>query len=348
MPATLPPADEFAFARALDPMVAHMDSSIASRALRLARAVRDPGARARALAVLSHAVAEEERPAVLEEALAAAHGIGDPWRRVRALTAVALRLPANARAPIAREAFEATLTIHGDWLRGRALGLLASFASGKVRTLTIEAALALSSPNVRASALSTFAGELPIDELERLLAHVEVIPDEWLRQTLLVSLAQHLPRPALERAVDLARRLHGMPRALALAELDRALPHWEPALREEGLAEARGLDQPSERAEALTGLLAGMPEESRVRPAGEALAAARAVGDPAVRAALLADLIEFLPGGRVSEVVVEAGLAAREIIDPVLRAERLSGLIPYLRDAERSAAIREVLTPFEG
>ena len=56
------------------------------------------------------------------------------------------------------------------------------------------------------------------------MAQAESIPDEWLRQSLLASLAKHLPRPALERAVDLARRLHGTPRALALAELGHALP----------------------------------------------------------------------------------------------------------------------------
>jgi len=82
---------------------------------------------------------------------------------------------------------------------------------------------------------------------------------------------EHLPRPVLERAVDLARRLHGGPRALALAELGHALPDWELALREEALAEARGLAQPFERAETLTRLLAEMPEELRPQPAGQAL-----------------------------------------------------------------------------
>jgi len=158
---------------------------------------------------------------------------------------------------------------------------------------------------------------------------------------------EHLPRPVLERAVDLARRLHGGPRALALAELGHALPDWELALREEALAEARGLAQPFERAETLTRLLAEMPEELRPQPAGEALAAARAVSDPAIRAARLADLLEFLPEGRMSEVLGEAGLAARQVGDPILRAERLSGLIPYLNEAERAAAIGEVLTLFE-
>ena len=348
MRASTQPADEFAFAWALDPMVAHMDAALASRALRVARAVRDPGARARALAALSRAVPEKERPALLEEALTAARSIGDPWRRVRALVPAASRMPELARETLAREAFDAAMSIQGDWLRGRALSMLRRIPTEKVHQRAVEAARALKAPDERAAALSAFAGDLPLDELEGLLAQVESIPDEWLRQSLLASLAGHLPRPALERAVDLARRLHGTPRALALAELGHALPDWEPALREDALAEARSLDQPSERAETLTGLLAGMPEGLRVEPAGEALAAARAVSDPAVRAALLADLIEFLPEGRVSEVVGEAGLAAREIVDPILRVERLSGLIPYLKEAERPAAIGEVLTTFEG
>jgi len=49
----------------------------------------------------------------------------------------------------------------------------------------------------------------------------------------------------------------------------------------------------------------------------------------------------------MSEVLGEAGLAARQVGDPIQRAERLSGLIPYLNEAERAAAIGEVLTLFE-
>ncbi|MCX6026056.1 MAG: hypothetical protein NTY23_07360 [Chloroflexi bacterium] len=142
-------------------------------------------------------------------------------------------------------------------------------------------------------------------------------------------------------------RRSSAPGALALADLGHALPDWEPALREEALAEACSLAQPFERAETLTGLLAEMPEELRAHAAGEALAAARAVSDPAVRAALLADLIEFFPEARVREVLGEAGRAARQGEDPILRAERLSRPIPYLNEAERAAAIGEVLTPFE-
>ena len=228
-------------------------------------------------------------------------------------------MPEPAREALAREAFDAAMNIQGDWLRGRALSMLRCIPTAELRRRALEAALALKAPQERASALSAFAGDLPPDELEWLLAQAASIPDEWLRQSLLAS----------------------------LAELGHALPDWEPALREDALAEARSLAQPSERAETLSGSLASMPEELRAQPAGEALAAARAVSDPAVRAALLADLIEFLPEGRVSEVVGEAGLAAREIVDPILRAERLSGLIPFLKEAERPAGIGEVLTPFE-
>ncbi|OGO46645.1 MAG: hypothetical protein A2Z30_02995 [Chloroflexi bacterium RBG_16_64_43] len=347
MPFSTQPDDEFTFSRALDPMAAHMEAASASRALRVARAVRDAGARARALAVLSRAVPEDERLALLGEALSAARSIGDPWRRVRALMPAALRMPEQAREMLAREVFQAVMNIQGDWLRGRALSMLRRLATAEVRRQALQAARALKAHNERISALCAYAGDLPPDELERLLAQVESIPDEWLRQSLLASLAEHLPRPALERAVDLARRLHGTPRALALAELGLALPDWGPLLREEALADARNLAQPSERAEALTELMAGMPAESHAALAGEALAAARAVSDPLIRAALLADLIEFLPARDGTAVVGEAGLAARGITDPILRAEHLSRLIPYLGEAERPLAIGEVLSLFE-
>src|SRR4030042_1043120 len=191
MSASSQPADEFAFARALDPMVAHMQAATASRALRVARAVRDSGARARALAVLSRAVPEGERPALLQEALTAARSIGDPWRRVRALMPAALRMPEQARESLAREVFEAVMNIQGDWLRGRALSMLRRLATTDVRRKALEAARALKAQNERISALCAYAGDLSPDELEGLLAHVESIPDEWLRQSVLVSLAEH-------------------------------------------------------------------------------------------------------------------------------------------------------------
>ncbi len=342
------PADEFAMVRALDPMASFMDAGAAARALRIARAVHDPGARARILAVLSRATPEGERPALLEEALVAARSIRDPWRRVRALVPTALRMPEEAREVLARETLDAVMSIQGDWLRGRALALLRRIATGEVRRRALEAALALNAPNERASALSAYAGDLSAEERERLLSQAESIRDEWLCHSVLTSLAEHLPRPSIERAVGIARRLHGAPRALSLASLGYRISDWDPLLREEALAEARDLPQVHERAETLTGLLAEMPAEFRAQPAAEAVDSACAVSDPAIRALLLADLIEFVPRGRLADVLRETGNAARQIEDRIVRAEQLGRVIPYLEEAEQSGAINEVLILLEG
>ncbi len=342
------PADEFACSRALGALAGSLDSTSLPRALRLARGMNDPGARARSLAVIVRALSEVDRRTLLEEALASARSIGDPWRRVRALTPVALRLPAETREPIAREALEATLAIHGDWLRGRALGLLANFAAGEVRSRANDAALALDAPNERISALCNFADDLSASEVERLLSQAETIDDDWLLHSLLISLAGRLPAQGFERALGIARRIHGAPRALALLALTRASGDSAQDLIEEALADARALGQPSDRAETLTALLDDLPSTLREAAASDALGAAREVGDPAVRAMLLADLVPLLPAAGRAELCAEGLAAARTIGDAVLRAERLSAFVQHLNAADRSQVTDEILRLFEG
>ncbi len=340
-------ADEFACSRALGALAGSLDPASLPRALRLARSLRDAGARARSLAVLVRALPEADRPSVLEESLASARTIMDPWRRVRALTPVALRLPAAAREPVAREALDAALTIRGDWLRGRALGLLAAFAAGEVRARAMAEAAALSSPNERLSALSAFADVLPAPEVDDLLSHAETIDDDWLLQALVTSLAGRLPARGFDRALAIARRIQGVPRALALLALAQAGSETAGALFNEALSNARALGQISDRAETLTALLEGLPEALRDAAAAEALDAAREVDDPAVRAMLLADLVPLLPEAKRAEACADGVVAARQIEDPILRAERLSGFVAHLPPADRSVSVDGILSAME-
>jgi hypothetical protein len=341
------PADEFACSRALGSLAAFLDSGSLARALRLARGMRDPGARARSLAVVVRALPEADRPAVLAEALASARSIGDPWRRVRALTPVAVRLPAEAREPVAREALAAALAVRGDWLRGRALGLLANFAVGQIRERAMQAAVALGSPNERASALCAFADDLPAPLVDELLSYAETIDDDWLLQSLVTSLTGRLPARDFDRALGIARRIHGVPSTLALLALAQASSTNAQGLFEEALTRARALEQPSDRAEAITALLEGLPSALRAAAAAEALAAARTVDDLAVRAMQLTDLLPRLPETSQAESCAEGLAAARQIEDPILRVERLSGFVAHQSPPDRATDIDGIISAME-
>ena len=341
------PADEFACSRALDALAGLLDAEGVARALRLAHGMRDAGARARTLAVLARAVPSHDRPVIFEEALAAARSIGDPWRRVRALTPIGMRLRGEGRAAIAGEILEAALRVEGDWLRGRALSLLANIADGEIRRKGLAAALALGAPSERASALCAYAGDLHAQEVERLMAQAEKTGDEWLRQTLLTSLAGRLTPAEIEGALGMARRQPGALRALTLAELARAIPMRGPELLEEALASARTLDRPFDRAETLTALGSSAAAGAREAALAEAHAAARRVSDASMRAMLLVGLLGLLQEPAKGEALAEAVAAARNIGDPILQAESLSGLVTHIAEGERGAVIEEVFRVFE-
>jgi len=273
------PADEFACSRALDALAGLLDAE---------------GARARSLGVLARAVPSRGRPVIFEEALAAARSIDDPWRRVRALTPIGMRLRGEGREAVANEILDAALRVEGDWLRGQALSLLANTADREMRRKALAAGLALSAPSERASALCAYADDLPAQEVERLMVQAEKTGDEWLRQTLLTSLAGRLTPAELERALGMARRQPGALRALALTELARAIPQRALELFEEAPANARTLDHSFDRAETLTA--PGSVAAAGVREAAlaEAHAAACNVSDASMRAMLLVDLLELL------------------------------------------------------
>ncbi|GAB4560602.1 MAG: hypothetical protein Kow0047_07340 [Anaerolineae bacterium] len=122
-------------------------------------------------------------------------------------------------------------------------------------------------------------------------------------------------------------------RARALASLAPHLP--QPLLRE-ALAAAQAISDERCRAQALASLA---PRLAGLGHPREALAAAQAISDEYVRAEALASLAPHLP----QPLLREALAAAQAISNEYVRAEALASLAPHLPEPERTQALREAL-----
>jgi truncated hemoglobin YjbI len=125
-----------------------------------------------------------------------------------------------------------------------------------------------------------------------------------------------------------------IPPALLAALVEKGV--WTPA---QGLAYARQVPDPWQRAEALEKLAPHLPENLLA----QALAAAREIRDVPVRAWALAALAPHLPPDLQPTVLAEALAAARGIRDERWRAQALAALAPHLPPDERPQVLAEAL-----
>jgi hypothetical protein len=103
----------------------------------------------------------------------------------------------------------------------------------------------------------------------------------------------------------------------------------------QGLAYARQVPEPGQRAEALAGLAPYLPEPLL----RDALAAVREIQDEHARAKALAGLAPYLP----EPLLRDALAVVREIRSKRSRAEVLTEMAPHLPDAQKEVALREAL-----
>jgi hypothetical protein len=347
----LTPADEYACARALTRIAPYLPDESKSTALAIVHQINDPGARVRALCGLANSLPQEAKDAALPEALTIAHGISNAWLRVRALIGVSMSLPLNRAEDVRREAFATALTIQNEWQRGRALRLLADLLPEDLIDRAIAMTQTIQDVQVRVLTLSSYAGHLPEKVVELLKAAPTMI-DEWLRASMLSSLAKYLPADSIDQAAAIARQINDpAPRVEALSRLARQYSAKAKIdLLGEAYISATSIEDDSARAETLIALIEHLPDEMKAAATRAALAAARAAVDPEMRALLLTDLlgdVEENPGVLEKPgffaLLYEALNAARQIGQATSRAEALSALLGHLSPDQRQIIVPEVL-----
>jgi len=119
--------------------------------------------------------------------------------------------------------------------------------------------------------------------------------------------------------------------------LEKLAPHLPENLLARALAAARGIRDAGDRAQALAALAPHLPPDERPQVLAQALAAARGIRDAGDRAQALAALAPHLPPDERPQVLAEALAAAREIGDAGDRARALAALAPRLAELPRPA-----------
>jgi hypothetical protein len=180
------------------------------------------------------------------------------------------------------------------------------------------------------------APHLPEPLLEELLIAAALGPDAGYGSgKVLEALAPHLPTTLLGRALEAAAVVGGD----ALIPL---LPYLPVDLIGEAEAIAAGVEDPSDRADALAALLPHLPPERRPHAGELAVVAARSVSEAARRVAELAALLPVLPADQRRAVLAEALEGARALPGEDDRGRALAGLVPHAPAllAEALAALR--------
>jgi hypothetical protein len=304
----------------------HAQNSLVGDALQAASAISaSPAATARALTALGPLLPEAQRTSVLEEALTAARAIDDAGPRSYALRLLAPVLPESLIPTAMADA--QTLDDH-DW--GRAIAALAPRLPEPLLALALQAAREIHDQDSADSAQVAIAARLPeparTNLLRHLLASSHIARDDWERAGWLARLGPLLPPALLVEALGVAGQIDSPEqRASVMVDLtehvrDRTAlvaaevvdgGRWRAAAliahvrnndgeRQElltaALEAARDLDQPVERAQAITALAELAEEPLRQDLACEALAAASAI-EPASeqRIRALVPIVPLLP-----------------------------------------------------
>ena len=158
------------------------------------------------------------------------------------------------------------------------------------------------------------------------LAYAQQSPDPVKRGEIIRELAVYLSPILLEQALEVARGIQDeSSRASALSGLAGLLPE----IVSEALEVARGIQSESYRARALSGLAGHLPEGLL----SEALEVARGLQSESYRAMVLSSLAGHLPEGLLSEALE----VARGLQDESYRAKALMGLAGHLPEIASEA-----------
>jgi hypothetical protein len=351
----------------------------ARRALSFVRQLRDPAARAAALAAIAphcdefgdevagEVVAAVSAAAVvrapppelfaslpdalaapmIEQVAAAAGTVNDPGARAVALTAVAQRFRGPQQLAALHEALGAARAAEDGRPRMDAFAALYPVLPEALR-LESEVLAALrsrgvpDSPAARLAALKSVAPHLSEDGLAEAFKIARSFSDWQTRVQATLELVPRLPQPRLHDALQRAGK------ARATRERARLLAGFAPRLRgserreleAEALAVARKIPRHNGRAAALAAVAKCLPRSRRGAIVGEALAAL----DPQDLASPPEEvLVELAPdlGGHHVPVALEL---ARRIDEAGPRLEAICALLDRVPARQRGAVLRSALT----
>ena len=362
---------------------AHSDGRplILSEVLHRASEIRDPRARADALAKLAVNVHGDDRRRVLDEALDAARHIGDDTARARELASLAAHIDSEQVPRVLGEALVAARKIRVMRDRAHVLASLATRLHGdefrQALGEALDTARQIGDETARAHVVGALAshldGELRLHALGETLAFARQITSASELVGLLSALAEHLDRPQLCEALEIARQMDdGYRRTEALGSLAARLSgDNRRRVLHEALSSATQIPSEDERFLALDGLAAHLEgaqhgaildavsrmtgdwergfllrtlaQSLHGEAVGQALDAARQIGDHAERVAVLVALAPGLNDHR--SVVGEALMATRLVHDEDERARALETLAAHLDSAQLAdacAAAREI------
>jgi hypothetical protein len=162
----------------------------------------------------------------------------------------------------------------------------------------------------KAEVLESLAARLPEELLERALTTAGSIPgNSWRKAKVLGSLAERMPEPhrteVLEWALTVAEGTGGIgmdfSKAAALGSLAAHLPK---KLLERALTAAEGIEDDGAKAVALGSLAERLPEPRRTKLLERALTAAEGIGDEGNKVQALGSLAARLPEPRLSSFLV--------------------------------------------
>jgi hypothetical protein len=286
-------------ARELVRIAPYTPAGLLSEAVNIARSIRGDESRVRALTGLIPYLAEDIRPAVLEDALNMArvmepeefHAVREPVLRARALAQLLPYLDGQAQDNIAQEVLDLFNSIT-DLDRGAdILGTLGPYLSSESLARALEIASAFEEW-ARPKALEKLAPHLSADQLTVALTSATLINDKDDRQQALQSLVPFLSATQIDTiASDLgspANHKYDFDQTVSLSS---------------ALEEARQIERASSRAKALSKLVPELDEELRSKVIAEALDASRIIEDDYEEEQLVDELSSARP---IDEVVADA------------------------------------------
>lgn len=273
-------------------------------------------------------------PVLLERALTIAINMNRRDAMAKALVGLQARLPRNLQG----EALAAVNTIPDEHTRASLLAELAASLPPDMSVAALAVAYEIRQRDARFTALAALARNMPHKAAERTwldaLAVAVALPRQFERVLALAELIPHLPlelhRRALTDALNAARSISKEnARGRALATLAPLLDEEQLA---NALADAFTLQQPLERASALTALVPHLPDgDPQRRVLQNALDEIEQIPVEFRRARALANLTPALP----PDMIPDAHAVAMAIDDPYDRATTLIALLLRLDEKQR-------------
>ncbi|MBL7498990.1 hypothetical protein I6A84_22110 [Frankia sp. CNm7] len=158
----------------IERLAPQLPAGLIEEALRVATAIKDPLARARAVAVLAARLPADRRVSVLTEQLEAVAAVRWPASRARALATLAPHLPALQLQPALTETLEAAAREEADE-QSRALAVLAPYLPADQRGTAVAQALELAAQSGRSTVVLVLPAVLGTDRAETRTAVVSAL-----------------------------------------------------------------------------------------------------------------------------------------------------------------------------